>query len=337
MANMDLEKINFGYSLKNIPIPSGQAYLKNFIEKLESFINRLRWKVFFYLSNGESDSTADKFETFGFKSEYSAPASEDLKLFENDLYDLAKNIEFKPSDEIKRCNKFQHQLSQDIKSIKSSNNLFVPADKTTNVYKVKTADYRKLLTSNITKQYKKANIGAKDEIDSEAKQITSRLRLDDRVEQMAKRKAFITLKDLKENFFNAPKCRLINPAKSEIGKISKVILEQLNTNIPNATGYQQWRSTKSIIKWFNSIPNKDTCHFLKFDVVEFYPSIGENLLNQALNFAKTFQAIAPEQIEIIQHCQKSLLFDDSSSWVKRENEMFDVSVSVYLFIITKIT
>ena len=70
-----------------------------------------------------------------------------------------------------------------------------------------------VLTSNITKQYKKAKIGAKDEIDSEAKQIASRLRLDDRVEQMAKRKAFITLKDHKENFFNVPKCRLINPAK----------------------------------------------------------------------------------------------------------------------------
>ena len=134
------------------------------------------------MSNGESDSTADKFKTFGFKSEYSAPASEDLKLFKNDLYDLAKNIEIKPSDEIKRRNKFQHQLSQDIKSIKSSNDLFIPADKTTNVYKVKTADYRKLLTNNITKQYKKAKIGAKDEIDSEAKQIASRLRLDDRVE-----------------------------------------------------------------------------------------------------------------------------------------------------------
>ena len=105
--------------------------------------------------------------------------------------------------------------------------------------------------------------------------------------------------------------------KSEISKISKVILEQLNSNILNATGYQQWRSTKSVIKWFNSIPNKNTCHFLKFNVVEFYPSIGENLLNQALNFAKTFQAIAPEQIKIIQHCRKSLLFDDSSSWVKR--------------------
>ena len=103
---MDLEKINFGYSLENIPLPSNQAYLKNFVEKPESFINRLRWKVSFYLCNGESNSIADKFETFSFKSEYSAPASEDLKLFKNDLCNLSRNIELKPSDEIKRRNKF---------------------------------------------------------------------------------------------------------------------------------------------------------------------------------------------------------------------------------------
>ena len=125
---------------------------------------------------------------------------------------------------------------------------------------------------------------------------------------MAKRKAFITFNNHKENFFNALKCRLINLTKSEIGKISKVILEQLNSNILNATGYQQWRSTKSVVEWFNSIPNKDTSHFLKFDVVELYPSIGENLLNHALNFAKSFQAIAPVQIKIIQYCRKSHMF-----------------------------
>ena len=31
--------------------------------------------------------------------------------------------------------------------------------------------------------------------------------------------AFITLKDYKENFNINPKCRLINPAKSELGKM----------------------------------------------------------------------------------------------------------------------
>jgi len=53
---------------------------------------------------------------------------------------------------------------------------------------------------------------------------------------MAKRQAFITLKDHKDNFQNKPTCKLINPAKSEIGRISKQILDNINTTIRQKTG-----------------------------------------------------------------------------------------------------
>ena len=55
----------------------------------------------------------------------------------------------------------------------------------------------------------------------EAKHIAEQLKLDDRIEQAAEQKAFITLNDHKPNFPNNIKCRLINPAKSNLGKISK--------------------------------------------------------------------------------------------------------------------
>ena len=54
-----------------------------------------------------------------------------------------------------------------------------------------------------------------DEIDSELKDISNNLGIGDKIEKMKKREAFISLKDHKENFENNPKCRLINPAKSE--------------------------------------------------------------------------------------------------------------------------
>ena len=44
---------------------------------------------------------------------------------------------------------------------------------------------------------------------------------------MAKKEAFITLKDHKVNFANALPCRLINPAKPEMGKILKAILDRI--------------------------------------------------------------------------------------------------------------
>ena len=51
---------------------------------------------------------------------------------------------------------------------------------------------------------------------------------------MAKRDAFITIKDHKENFPSNVKCRLINPSKGELGKVSKVILDNINNNIRSA-------------------------------------------------------------------------------------------------------
>ena len=43
-----MEAKNLGSSLKNIPIPTKQHYLKSMIDKVESFIARLRWKVYFF-------------------------------------------------------------------------------------------------------------------------------------------------------------------------------------------------------------------------------------------------------------------------------------------------
>ena len=42
---------------------------------------------------------------------------------------------------------------------------------------------------------------------------------------------FFTLKDHKDNFGNNLQVRLINPAKNELGRISKVILDKINLAI----------------------------------------------------------------------------------------------------------
>ena len=42
-----METRNLGYSMKNIPVPPKLRYLKSMIEKVESFITRLRWKAHF--------------------------------------------------------------------------------------------------------------------------------------------------------------------------------------------------------------------------------------------------------------------------------------------------
>jgi hypothetical protein len=72
-------------------------------------------------------------------------------------------------------------------------------------------------------------------IENEAKSIAEKLNLDDRINTIAQREAFVTLKDHKSNFENNPTCRLINPSKSEIGRVSKQILDRINTKVIEAT------------------------------------------------------------------------------------------------------
>ena len=86
--------------------------------------------------------------------------------------------------------------------------------------------------------------------------IAERLHLDGRVEQFNQCESFVTLKDHKENFQNNLKCRLLSPAKSEIGIISKHYIEKTNSNLRKTTNMNQWQNTQAVIIWFKSIENK---------------------------------------------------------------------------------
>ena len=64
-------------------------------------------------------------------------------------------------------------------------------------------------------------------LNKSAKKIAKKLEIDDRVEKMQETEAFITIKDHKEGFPHSLSCRLINPSKTDIGKISKCILDSI--------------------------------------------------------------------------------------------------------------
>ena len=218
---------------------------------------------------------------------------------------MIKNIKFTEVE-----NELLNKLSDDVKNIRNSKDLLVFADKSTNLYDVTASKYRSLLKDNITKDYKKCSEQEVNHIDKEAKKIAAELKLHDRVQRMSKKNAFITLKDHKDNFSHNVKCRLINPAKSSISIVSKVILDNINNSIRESQKSLQWRNTSAVITWFNSIEHKSKCKFIKFDVVNFYPSISENLLNKSLTFAKSLVKISDRDINIIRHSCQSLLFNE---------------------------
>ena len=139
----------------------------------------------------------------------------------------------------------------------------------------------------------------------------------------------MTLKDHKDNFENNPKTRLINPAKNEIGRISKVILDKINKLLKQKLGVNQWKNTASVLNWFKAIRDKQSHTFVVFDVKDFYPSISESLLKEAINFAKSHVNISKNDEDTILHARKSLLFDKTHVWIKKEGGLFDVTMGAY--------
>ena len=113
-----------------------------------------------------------------------------------------------------------------------------------------------LQTDNITKTYKKTNKNKVNRINSEAKKTAEKLNLDDRIQQLQETEAFISVKDHKKGLPNSPSFRLINASKSEVGKISKHILEKINKSILSNTKVNQQKNTSDAISWFKNINNK---------------------------------------------------------------------------------
>ena len=147
---------------------------------------------------------------------------------------------------------------------------------------------------------------------------------------MAKTEAFITLKDHKEDFTSNPKCRLINPAKSELGKVRKSIIEKINVKVREMSSANQWKNTEDVIKWFRGIQDKDNSIFIQFDIAEFYPSISKDLLLQSINHAKQFISISQRGINVIMHVRKAILFNDKNVWIKKNgNPSFDVTMGSF--------
>ena len=155
------------------------------------------------------------------------------------------------------------------------------------------------------------------------------LDIDDGVHKTAQREAFITIKDHKENFENNPKCRLINPTKQELGKVSKKILEKINSRIKEITKLEQWKNTGEATTWFTNLRQKHSRIFIQFDIDGFYPNISEELLNEALAWAGTIVEISESDKRIIFQTKKSLLYHGNQAWTKKGQVLFDVTMGSY--------
>ena len=315
-----LEKFEFGYSMKNVSLPSQKEYVLSLISSVETFVKNLRWRSFFFLNPQEKPTK----NNHGFKSLKAAPKIKELQKLEDSLHDLVKNVKFR-----KYSNQFQRKLKEDRLRIMNENRLIISADKSSNHFSVTKADYDDLLAKEVHKHYKRASNAEVESIREEHTDVVTNLEIDDRVFSTIKSEARITLKDNKSDFRSNPKSRLINSCKPQIGKIAKKSLSRIIEEIKIKTSLVQWKNSYDVIQWFKVIKNKKNCSFIVLDVCEYYPSITQKLLNDALRWASTFTEISDDEKNIILSSKRSLLYMKNTAYRKKNNGDFDVTMGSY--------
>ena len=151
------------------------------------------------------------------------------------------------------------KLQEDVRKVRSSKKTLTFADKTSNIYRLEKEEYRRLLKNVVTATYKKFETERR--INCEGIKYTKEENILDKVQVNGTAICFVTLKDHKANFLNNPTTRLINPAKNEIGRITKQILDQINSKLCEILKVNEWKNTSSVTNCFKKLKVKFHTNF----------------------------------------------------------------------------
>ena len=189
-----MEKVNLGYSVKNIPLANGATYKLKLVEKIESVIKRMRWKAIFFTARNKDNPEV---ETYGLPTEKCPQQVKELIQFENEVLQLAKNVQFK-----KVNNPFQTRMKEDAQKMRNSGKTMTSADKTTNFYRQSAEEYNQLKQNAVTTKYKKSSDKIKGKVEKSSVKLVKKAGVLNRMSKNGSNPCFITLKDHKENFNN---------------------------------------------------------------------------------------------------------------------------------------
>ena len=78
---------------------------------------------------------------------------------------------------------------------------------------------------------------------------------------------------------------MINPTKSETGKVTKLFVENMNTKIRELSSANKCQDSDTVISLFKNIKNKRKYIFMQFDMKEFYPWISKDQLLKVIDYA----------------------------------------------------
>lgn len=320
-----MEKITAGFSNKDIPLPTIIEFKKSFLVQANNFIRNLRWRAFFYgKSKNEISYEDEEPPKYPFKSRKYPPTTKELDGFEKDLLDLTQKI--KPKKHPLKRNKHIQKLHNFLRNTRNHGDLVVESDKTRNLYKVKINLYLKLIRKEIHKSYKKVNRSTLKQINNEHYLALLPLDIVDKTEPYTPKTPRIILKDHKLNFESNRYVRLICPSKSDLGIVSKTVLSRIIPALANKNkNLSIWWNTKDTLDWFNKLPNKKTLKFLQLDIDNYYNSINQNLLNEALQYAMTNSDLTEDEAKLVNLARKTLIEFEDQLWARKDtNDCFDI-------------
>ena len=192
-----------------------------------------------------------------------------------DLFNLIKKIRF-----IKDHNSFQTKSNKDLKKLKNSKSVWVRADEWKNIYKTNPSNYHKILRNKITDSYKiNRNYTIPPPPNDDTLKCANELHIEDRLETFEMKDAYIQFKDHKYNFENKLESRWINPSKTELGIISKILLKILCSIYKKTTLNKFWKNSTHTIERFRNMENKSKDTSIHFDIIHFYLSTSKKSFN----------------------------------------------------------
>ncbi|GAB1599935.1 GATA zinc finger domain-containing protein 14-like, partial [Argonauta hians] len=330
-----MEKLCMTTSLKDIPIPNQDEYVRILIQKINEFIDRVRWMVFFaHPANrrNNSDVSDNPAQIPGlFKSRRTPPFDKDLEAFERDLLKLVSDLKFKGN--ILSTDPHLAGLSRTLKLWRSSDELIVRSDKTNNLYLVPIDRYLQLLRNELLNSYRTVPETTLTDINKELYDVFERRGLLGKTEPVSAREPRILLKDHKANFSSNPSVRLICPSSSDIGLLSKAILDRIlpviQRNCPDLDSGQLklWNDTWDALDWFNDLQGRGSLSFVQFDLVSYYQSVTPQLLESALGFASEFSDLAEDEARVIRLARKTIISFDGKLWARKDTQdLFNVAM-----------
>ena len=108
---------DFGYSMKNVPLPSEKEYKLELLNSIHSFDNRMKWRAHHFLNPTVAKSTK---ETYGLNTSNSPPPIKELKALQDGLCEIARNIQFRDLKD-----PFQNKLRNDLRDIRNEEKIMI--------------------------------------------------------------------------------------------------------------------------------------------------------------------------------------------------------------------